>query len=357
MKDHTLAVIFGGASPEYRISLKSATAVLEALVRLPYEVVMLGIDPTGKWYRYTGEIALIATDQWRDPSRNHPASILPSREIHGVMEQHPETGETSFTRIDVAFPVLHGRYGEDGTVQGLLELAGIPIVGCDSLSSAICMDKAIAHALVEQAGVATPRSFVLRDRVPLEEVVMRADELTYPLIVKPTGCGSSIGVSCVHCPEDFPEALEEAFFYDDTIVIEEKIEGIEVGCSVIGIGENLTTGVLDEIELDGAFFDFTEKYTLKTSTIHTPARISPEKTAEIIEIATDIYRILRCRGFARVDLFLTTEGEVLFNEVNTIPGFTAHSRFPNMMKAVGYSFERLVGELVQSTIIESNKPF
>lgn len=350
MKQKTLAVIFGGASPEYAISLKSATAVLQVLHTLPYELVMLGIDPAGRWYRYTGAIDNIATDQWCDPSVTRQASLLPCRHTHGMIEMDPETGAVAITRIDAAFPILHGKFGEDGTVQGLLELAGIPIIGCGSLSSAICMDKAISHALVQQAGFNIPQGVMLRQGVTQEQVVAATADLAYPLIVKPTSCGSSIGVSCAKDPALLWQAVDLAFSYEDTILVEEKVQGIEVGCAVMGTGETLSIGLLDEIELNSDLFDFTEKYTLQTSSIYTPARIAPEIADKISTIAMQIYQVLRCQGFARVDFFLTQKGEVLFNEVNTIPGFTSHSRFPNMMKAAGCSFEQLVTQLVQSVM-------
>ena len=173
-----------------------------------------------------------------------------------------------------------------------------------------------------------------------------AQETGYPLFVKPVKAGSSYGVTKVASPEQLAPAIELAFRYDNQVILEENIEGFEVGCAVLGSSEPIT-GEVDEIELSGGFFDFTEKYTLKTSSIHVPARIDASKAAEIKETAKTIYRTLGCSGFARVDMFLTPEGEIVFNEVNTIPGFTEHSRYPGMMKAAGYSFENVLDMIIE----------
>ena len=214
------------------------------------------------------------------------------------------------------------------------------------MPSALCRDKDRSHKLAALAGVPAPRGFVFSAGADRGDIQAAAEALGYPLFVKPVRSGSSFGISRVTEPAGLMPAVKEAFGHDREVLLEEAVDGFEVGCAVLG-NDTLTLGQVDEIELRGGFFDFTEKYTLQTSAIHCPARISPEKTLEIQRAAVSVYRALDCRGFARVDLFLTSRGEVLFNEVNTIPGFTAHSRYPNMMRAAGLDFISLVTRILE----------
>jgi D-alanine---D-serine ligase len=343
----TLAVIFGGHSTEYSISLQSASAVIRAIDKSKYNVVMLGIDQSGTWFRFTGDVAHIATDTWRDNTFSKNAIIAPCRNFHGMVEFDGNTA--CFMRIDAAFPVLHGKNGEDGTVQGLLELAGIPIVGCKTLSSALCMDKDKAHKLVHLAGVRVPRSFMLENETNTGLTLEQAESLGYPLFVKPVRAGSSFGITKVLNRDDLPSAFKLAFEHDDRVLIEEGIPGFEVSCAVLGNGE-LIVGQPGEVELADGFFDFKEKYTRETAFFHVPARIPPDKTEDIKATAKNIYRALDCTGFARVDMFLTPSGEIVFNEVNTIPGFTAHSFYPNMLEAIGMTFEQIISAAIDLAV-------
>ena len=340
-----IAVLFGGCSPEHGVSLQSAAAVLGHMDREKYEPVMVGISQDGDWFHYTGPVSRVEDGSWSSGKACARAALSPSRTRPALLVFE----ERAIRRIslDAAFPVLHGRNGEDGTVQGLLELAGIPLVGCGVLSSALCMDKDRAHKLVRTAGIDVPESFTAEraDR----EIPERAEKIGYPLFVKPLRAGSSFGITRVTEKSALPAALETAFAYDSQVIVEEAVPGFEVGCAVLG-NETLTAGEPDEIELQGGFFDYTEKYTLKTSAIHVPARVTPEQRRQIQENAKIIYRALGCRGFARVDQFLTPEGRLVFNEVNTIPGFTAHSRYPTMMKAAGLSFERVISALIELAV-------
>ena len=289
-----IAVLFGGCSPEYGVSLQSAAAVLRHMDREKYEPVMVGISQVGDWFLYTGPVGRIEDGSWNSEETCARAALSPSRSRSALLVFEERTIRR--ISLDAAFPVLHGQNGEDGTVQGLFELAGIPLVGCGVLSSALCMDKDRAHKRGQ-----------------------------------------------------LPAALELAFAYDDHVILEEAIPGFEVGCAVMG-NETLTVGEPDEIDLQGDFFDYQEKYTLKTSAIHVPARITPAERRRIQENAKTVYRALDCRGFARVDQFLTPEGRLVFNEVNTLPGFTAHSRYPNMMKAAGLSFEQVISALIELAV-------
>ena len=344
MEKKNIAVIFGGCSPEHTVSLASAAAVIRNIDAEKYEVIQLGITEGGEWFRFYGSPDDIEANTWRaDRTKCIPAVISPDRDQHGILEFRLSGVRT--TRLNAAFPVLHGRNGEDGTVQGLCELAGIPLIGCGTLASALCMDKDRAHKLVMLAGVAVPRSVLLEKLPTSAELAALAEGVGYPLFVKPVRAGSSFGVTRVESAAGLRAAVREAFRYDTSVLIEEAVPGFEVGCAVMGNG-NLITGRADEIELSGGYFDFEEKYTLKTSKIHMPARVDAATEQRLRETACRIYRALGCRGFARVDMFLTPDKRIVFNEVNTIPGFTSHSRFPKMMSGVGYDFPALVDALI-----------
>lgn len=346
MKKH-IAVIFGGFSSEYSISLESAHSVIGNINTEDYIPVLIGISSKGEWFQFNGDIEKIAKDTWCTASDCIPVVLSPNRTERTLLVFHSDRVEA--VPIDAAFPVLHGRNGEDGTVQGLFELAGIPLVGCGTLSSALCMDKDRAHKLVHSIGIAVPDSFVLEKNMDAGKALAEAESLGYPLFVKPIRTGSSHGITKVIDRHDLPAAIKLAFSYDDQVLIEKNITGFEVGCAVMG-NADLTVGEVDEIELSSGFFDFTEKYTLKTSAIHVPARIPKEKSDEIKQTAKIIYQALGCRGFARVDMFLDAHGNIVFNEVNTIPGFTSHSRFPNMMRAVGLSFEQVISLAIELAV-------
>lgn len=342
-----IAVIFGGCSPEYGVSLQSAAAVIENMDRTKYEPVPVGITHTGEWFYYTGEAAKIADDSWQKSGGCIPATVSLNRNARSLLFM--KDGIAQPMEIDAVFPILHGKNGEDGTVQGVFELAGIPVAGCGILASALCMDKDRAHKLAHEAGVRAPVSYVHGKNADTETAFGQAEQIGYPLFVKPVKAGSSYGITKAAKEEELQAAIELAFAYDENIIIEECISGFEVGCAVLGTKE-LIVGEVDEIELSDGFFDFTEKYTLKTSAIHVPARICPDLAKRVKESAKTIYRALDCRGFARVDMFITEREEIVFNEVNTIPGFTAHSRYPNMMKAAGISFKEVISRILEETL-------
>jgi D-alanine---D-serine ligase len=379
MERKRVAVIFGGRSPEYEVSLKSSHSIISAIDQDKYEVMMLGITKGGAWYRYTGDLAGIPADTWHADSRFlKPAFISPVSgagllEFDGVVApQVPFDGEAgshrpfgggsashmpfhgvgvSLAPLDVAFPVLHGRYGEDGTVQGLCELAGLPVVGSGAAASALCMDKDRSHKLVSLAGIAVPKSICFEYRPPEDELIAAAHGLTLPVFVKPVKAGSSFGIAKVRDYAGLPAAVATALTFDDAVIVEEAVDGFEVGCAVVGNHE-LVTGRPDEIEISGEFFDYEEKYSLKTSRIYMPARVDADTENRLRETAKEIYLALGCRGYARVDMFVTKGRRIVFNEVNTIPGFTAHSRFPSMMKGVGMDFKTLVDKLISLALDE-----
>lgn len=337
-----ILVIFGGCSTEYEVSLVSAAAVIGAIDRSRYEVLKLGITRQGEALLFEGDEKRIGEKCWQE-SCCCPATVSMSRGRRELwVEREGGLEKLSF---DLALPILHGKNGEDGSIQGLLELAGIPIAGCGMESSVIGMDKGLAHTLAGLAGVSVPRSVILNAAEEFESRRQAILELGLPVFVKPVRAGSSFGISRVTEAEALEAAVQEAFRHDTQVIIEENISGFEVGCAVIGNRE-LTVGRVDEIELSEGFFDYEEKYTLKTSAIHMPARISAQEEERIRRTAETIYRVLGCKGFTRVDLFYTERKEIVFNEVNTIPGFTGHSRFPNMLKGIGMTFEQIVEQII-----------
>lgn len=338
MEKKNILVIFGGRSPEHGVSLQSATGVLSHMDRVKYRPVPVGISREGQWYLFEGPAEDIAEGRWLSPARCAPACLSPDLGGKLLVSRRESREEI---KIDAAFPVLHGKNGEDGSVQGLLALAGIPVAGCGILASALCMDKDRAHKLAAAAGISVPASFLLEQGFHEGGALDKARSLGFPLFVKPLRAGSSFGVSRVTEPGAFTDAVYAALLYDAQALVEKEVPGFEVGCAVMG-RHTLITGEPDEIELSGGIFDFQEKYGLISSKIHVPARVSREKAGEIKESAKKIYRALGCGGFARVDMFLTPAGEIFFNEVNTIPGFTPHSRFPAMMGAAGVSFTQLI---------------
>lgn len=349
MKKKTIAVLFGGCSTEYEVSLKSAASVIDHLDRARYHIVMVGITREGRWLKYHGTTEDIRQDRWHAHPACLPACLSPSRDVGGLIVLVGT--EYHLTPVDAVFPVLHGKNGEDGTVQGLLELSGLPFVGCGTLSSAIGMDKAIAHTLVRAAGIETAESVTIYDDEPLDKAVDAAARLGFPLYVKPARSGSSLGITKACNKQELMDGAILAFSHDNKIVIEQNVNGFEVGCAVMGDADPIV-GEVDEIELRDGFFNYHEKYTLETSAIHMPARIDADTAASVKAAALTIYRTLGCRGLARVDLFLTNEGRIVFNEVNTMPGFTSASRYPNMLRGIGLSFPDILDQLIQLALAE-----
>lgn len=339
-----IAVIFGGNSTEYEVSLQSVSSVFENINTNKYDIIPIGITRSGEWYHYTGEKKNISNNTWFKDSKNLcPIVFSQSRSVKGFLELYSE--QYRVVRIDLVFPVLHGKNGEDGTLQGLFELTGVPVIGCDMLSSALCMDKDRAHKLVKLVGISVPNAVTFK-RSQKEAAFKEIEaNLSYPLFVKPVRAGSSFGITKVTEKPQLNAAVKLAFEHDTEVIVEEMIDGFEVGCAVLGI-DDLTVGRVDEIELSSGFFDYTEKYTLKTSKIYMPARIDVATEKRIQETALKIYKTLGCSGFARVDMFYTASGEIVFNEVNTIPGFTSHSRYPSMMKGIGLSFSQMLDKLI-----------
>lgn len=330
-----IGILFGGLSEEHPVSVKSAQEVAGALDPARYEPVWIGIRPSGSWVLCDGP-----RPGWEG---GRPVVLSPDREAHGVLVLGD--GEAETVRLDVVLPVLHGRFGEDGAVQGLLELAGIPYVGCDVPSSALCMDKSLTYLVAASAGIATPRHWTLLPGGGLPE------GLTFPVFVKPARSGSSYGVSKVTAPHELAGAIAEARRFDAKVLIEEAVVGSEVGCGVLGEATGaLVTGEPDRIALSGGFFRIHQEDRpedgSENSTPIVPADISPAARDRVRATATTLFRALGCHGLARVDLFLLADGSVVLNEVNTMPGLTSYSRYPRMMAAAGLSLGDVLDRLV-----------
>ena len=267
--------------------------------------------------------------------------------MHGVLVL--EQGRYETIRLDVVLPVLHGRLGEDGAIQGLLELSGIPYVGCDVQSSALCMDKSLAYVVARSAGVATPNFWT----VPATENFDPAG-FPYPVFVKPARSGSSFGVSKVSRGEYLSTAVEAARRYDSKVLIEEAVLGSEVGCAILGNDTDLVAGEVDQISLSHGFFRIHQESTPESgsenSMITVPADISAESRRLVQETAKVVYRALGCRGLARVDMFLKEDGSVVLNEVNTLPGMTSYSRYPRMMATAGLPLAEVIDRMVSLTL-------
>jgi D-alanine--(R)-lactate ligase len=332
-----VGIIFGGSSEEHPVSVKSAREVAKSLDTEKYEPFWIGITKSGAWQLCDGPGA-----DW-DNGVCHPAVLSPDRTVHGLLVL--EQGQYETIRLDLVLPVLHGKFGEDGAMQGLLELSGIPYVGCDVQSSALCMDKSLAYVVVSSAGIATPNFWVVAADENLD-----SDRLTYPVFVKPARSGSSFGVSKVSCREELLSAVEAARQYDSKVLVEEAVVGSEVGCAILGNDLDLIAGEVDQISLSGGFFRIHQECAPESgsanSTVTVPADISAESRSLVQETAKAIYRALGCRGLARVDMFLKDDGTVVLNEVNTLPGLTSYSRYPRMMAAAGLSLAEVIDRIV-----------
>jgi D-alanine---(R)-lactate ligase len=330
-----IGIIFGGSSEEHPVSVKSAQEVAKNLDTEKYEPFWIGITKSGSWQLCDGP-------DWENGDCR-PAVLSPDSSVHGLLVL--EQGQYETISLDLVLPVLHGKLGEDGAMQGLLELSGIPYVGCDVQSSALCMDKSLAYTVVASAGIATPNFWTVTGNENPDP-----DQLTYPVFVKPARSGSSFGVSKVSRKEELPIAVETARQYDSKVLIEEAVAGSEVGCAILGNDLDLTAGEVDQISLSHGFFRIHQETDPESgsenSTPIVPADISAESRSLVQETAKAVYRALGCRGLSRVDLFLKEDGTVVLNEVNTLPGLTSYSRYPRMMAAAGLPLTEVIDRIV-----------
>ncbi|GAA0621593.1 D-alanine--(R)-lactate ligase VanA-Sc [Kutzneria viridogrisea] len=332
-----IGIVFGGCSEEHPVSVKSAQEVAKYLDTEKYEPFWIGITNSGAW-----KLCDSPDTNWENGS-SRPAVLSPDRSVQGLLVL--EEGKYETIPLDLVLPVLHGKLGEDGAIQGLLELSGIPYAGCGVQSSALCMDKSLTYLVTSSAGIATPNFWIVTADEDIDP-----DQLTYPVFVKPARSGSSFGVSKVSRKEELSRALETARQYDSKVLIEEAVVGSEVGCAVLGNDRDLIVGEVDQISLSHGFFKIHQESDPESgsenSTIVVPADISTESRALVQETAKAVYRVLGCSGLSRVDMFLKEDGQVVLNEVNTLPGMTSYSRYPRMMTAAGLPFAEVIDRIV-----------
>ncbi|MBE6941208.1 MAG: D-alanine--D-alanine ligase [Ruminococcaceae bacterium] len=348
MKKLSVCVLFGGISPEHEVSLRSAEFVLNSLDPEKYNVFPVGITKNGDWILYRGtDYSLLPTGQWMDHPENRRAAISPVRG-QGLLSFEGDCVVREW--IDVVFPVLHGENGEDGAMQGLLQMAGIPYVGPHVAASAVAMDKTLTKLVVDQAKIRQAAWMLVRNA----DVETRPDwaleqiekKFQYPVFVKPAGTGSSVGVSKAADRDALRNALLKAGTYDSKILVEEFIHGREVEVAVMG-NKSPVASICGEIDSGAEFYDYDAKYVTDTSVAYIPARISEDVAEQVRDAAVRIYSAIGCQGLSRVDFFVTYEGdEVVFNEINTIPGFTSISMFPKLFAASGIPAGQLVDELL-----------
>ena len=350
-----VVVLFGGMSSEHEVSRVSAGTFVDQLDRQRYELLTIGITKDGRWLYTEATSAQMADGSWEELPGNMPCVVSPDRADHGLILFTP-AGQVEKVRADVVIPVLHGLWGEDGTVQGLLELAGIPYVGCGVLASAVCMDKAVANAMFDASGIphtkwlSATRWEIESDPEGVCDGVIA--KLGWPVFVKPAGTGSSVGISKAKCREDLEQAVTDALRYGNKALVEEFIDGQEIEVAVLG-NESPCASVCGEIDAGAEFYDYEAKYLSSSASFYVPARISEDISEQVRETAVKVYRAMECRGMARVDFFVRRDDqEVVFNEINTIPGFTSISMYPRLFAASGIEYPELIDNLIALALEE-----
>ena len=349
MRKLNVCVLFGGVSPEHEVSLRSAESVLNNMDQEKYNIYPVGITKAGEWILFGGtDYSLLPSGDWQNNADNCPAVISP---IHGRGLIVFADDKVEYKNIDVVFPVLHGENGEDGAMQGLLQIAGIPYVGPHVSASAVAMDKTLTKLVADCAGIPQAAWLLVKNselKNRMESIIESvADKFAYPVFVKPAGTGSSVGVSKANNAEELKEALFKAGQYDEKILVEEFIDGQEVEVAVLG-NDNPSASVVGEIDSGAEFYDYDAKYITDTSVAYIPARIPELVAEELREMAVQVYRAIGCTGLSRVDFFVTRkENRVVFNEINTIPGFTSISMYPKLFAASGIAYGDLIDRLLQ----------
>lgn len=346
----TVLCLFGGKSTEYKVSLRSVCTVLDALNKEKYDVVRVGITEDGRWYHYTGANAQILDDTWHtDVTALRRAMLSSSYGDHNLYIETETENTFDTVAIDVVIPMVHGAYCEDGTLQGLLSMTGIPYVGPHTAASAVAMDKVFTKLILNNFGIPQAKCAVLtKSRIASDpQGCCEESEAVsaYPLFVKPANAGSSIGVSKAENRAALLSALQLAASYDDKVLVEECIVGREVECAVLG-NEHPTASIPGEIHSGADFYDYDAKYITDTSSDYIPARISDAALEAVRGYAVKIYEILGCRGLSRVDFFVTAEETIIFNEINTLPGFTSISMYPKMWEHMGKPIPELLDDLI-----------
>ena len=335
MKKPTLCLIFGGKSSEYEVSLRSAYNVLGALDTRKYDVIKIGITKSGRWYLYSGGKEEIKNDRW-SRGRCKRVSIDFARGLLAVGRKR--------IKPDIILPVMHGEYGEDGRIQGIFEALGVKCAGCGAFSSHTSMDKHLSKLVASECGVKVAKYAVLHknDGGSVDKAREFAKESTYPVFVKPCLGGSSVGVSMVKSEEELGDAIKKAFSVSDKILVEEKINGVETEVGVLEIEGEMVASIAGQLSCGGEFYTYDEKYKNGKTEYIIPAEISEKTKKELGECLGKLYYALEIKGFCRFDFFALDDGTLIFNEVNTLPGFTGDSMFPKLWQYSGYSLDKLL---------------
>lgn len=348
----TIVVLFGGRSSEHEVSLQSATSVIGNLSRERYDILPVGITRRGSWLYYPGSVHQIASGDWEKHEGCCPALINPDRSCQGLLKRRPD-GTYEQIKVDCVVPVLHGKNGEDGSVQGLLEIAGLAYVGSGVGSSAVCMDKTLTRRVLDSAGIRGAKwKMFTKSQMPqlIEGSQEIASELKFPIFVKPASAGSSVGITkAVDC-ESLREGIKLALKYDHKVICEQAVYGREVECAVLG-NENPKASILGQIISCNDFYDYDAKYQ-SPSQLVIPARLHERITKEVQRIAILAYQTLECKGLARMDFFVDRNGRVLLNEPNTLPGFTEISMYPKLWEESGLPVSELLQTLIDLAIEE-----
>ena len=348
MKKQSVCVVFGGVSSEHSVSEVSVSAVVDNIDREKYEIHLIGITEDGRWLYYEGEADEIRNHNWEN-GKVTPAVISPDRADGGIIKFGDSVEKI---KIDIVYPVLHGKNGEDGTIQGLCELAGIPYAGSGVIGSAACMDKCIAKILFEKAGI-TQANWVEDNGEPDFDLI--EENLGYPCFVKPSSAGSSVGVTKANNRKELENGINLALKHDYKVLVEEAINAREVECGVMGNLEPITSNCLGEIRPTKEFYDFEAKYQDDTSELIIPSNVTPETADLIKEYAKKAYKICECRGYARVDFFVEkTTGEIYLNEINTIPGFTPISMYPKLWEHSGIPMTELIDKHIELALLRED---
>ena len=343
-----VCVLFGGVSPEHEVSARSAESVLSNMDTQKYNIFPVGITKEGKWLLYGGtDYSQLPAGTWVDHPENRPAAISP---VRGQGLLIFENDCTVTTALDVVFPVLHGENGEDGSIQGLLQIAGIPFVGAGVAASAVAMDKTLTKLVMDQEGIPQAAWQLVRAREldgKMDKVLDAIEQrFSYPVFVKPAGTGSSVGVSKAADRDQLSAALSHAAIYDEKILVEEFIAGKEIEVAVMG-NESPVASVCGEIDSGAEFYDYDAKYVTDTSVAYIPARIPEEIAEKVRDLAIRAYRGVNSRGLSRVDFFVThADGAVILNEINTLPGFTSISMYPKLFEASGIPYGQIIDRLL-----------
>ena len=348
MKKLSVCILFGGMSPEHDVSLRSAESVLNNIDHSKYNVIPMGITREGNWIIFGGkDYSELPAGTWMNNPKNNRGAISPVRG-QGLLRFEDDCVVRE--RLDVVFPVMHGENCEDGAIQGLLQLAGIPYVGPHIAASAVSMDKTLTKLVVDQAGVPQAAWHLVRRhevKSHMDHVIeVLEKKFQYPMFVKPAGTGSSVGVSKAANREALDKALHDAAQFDEKVLVEEFIHGREIEVAVMG-NSSPVASCCGEIDSGAEFYDYEAKYVTDTSTAYVPARISEEVEEQVRELAVQVYSAIGCQGLSRVDFFVTYEdNRIVFNEINTLPGFTSISMYPKLFDASGIPYSQLIDELL-----------